>query len=1125
MHRLFPIFLLLIVGGLCFFGSPYTNAQQQENLINNGGFENGVNGWQWEKWNNKPQPGYLNRQEAYEGLASYTYTLPDSKNEERLLMTSIRPIDPDQDYELSLALSCKDMPERGLVVNLLQWGTEKNGENGKVSPQSWIFIPKGSGVKELIRTGGTHDWQVFTIRIPAETIKPTTKHLTLMLRNSGIRDGVVGVDAVSFKPVEKVSATEDKSSPAPAATTVQTSNKKKVDAGWSYQVNDPAVLRHEKSPRLMVRATPEKSLYTVGQPPTITVDVQPIENAKVSWQVLDGFGNQAAASKSMSCDQPRTLDVTLPKGLGYYEVVAQVERDGQVLKEARRSIGLLSPIPQATANTPAEPFGLWVQGRDHYAQLGVRWTRMAFYPDAYARNPKGYVEKIKQRLDDLRAEGIHVLMYPKGFPKEIEKTQKVIKQSPENWEVVKQFWSEMVQALAGHVDVWGVINEPYEGMWTGDNELIIKYWSLMSQVIDQYDPDTPLIGPSLNTNKPHMMQQYQQLVEMGLLQWLDGIELHTYTADVMPANAQFADKIAQTRAVTQEGGRELPLYSSEMGYAADYDHELDQARYTTRSMLWIKRLDLKMVIWHMFSWPQGPNLLQRNFATFRNGKDKGAVPQPRPAGVAYGVVTRQLSGAAFRRELDYLGPGVEAFVFEREGQPLLAVWALSPAAREISLAVDRPQVEVTDIFGRSRKLSTQNGVLTLPVDGSPQFVSMLPQHMLNAQSFAAVDEQILLLPGNVGETAVVISNPTSRSIEVTSQPISKTGWEIAMASGPWSLEPGQSVRVPVRIKSAKQAAVGDETMFVKLFMDGRYASPVALPIRVQPQVDFVKVTPGLDASGRPVLRGQVVRHDTQLDEATLQLKGQTRSEKVTFDERDTAEFVLPVGSVASDQLQAMELTLAGDDGRMTTHQGRYSFVSSQNVEGLAIDGQLDEWSVSKTDAPFAVQWTYTPEALVLGVAVQDQRHLQDRPVDSMWMQDSLQIAVAPMDESQFVREPVSEMSESRHVEFALALNQGQVRMHRSMTPNMSLAPIGEVADDRFDAAIQHAKDQTIYEVALPWSELGLHPLKSGDLLKVSVLLNQDDGDGRKTVEWFGGIVKRKSPAMFGHLILQQPAEQ
>src|SRR3546814_20427037 len=94
---------------------------------------------------------------------------------------------------------------------------------------------------------------------------------------------------------------------------------------------------------------------------------------------------------------------------------------------------------------------------------------------------------------------MRVIAYPK-HPHPYQVSREVIEDTPEAWRALEAWWTKMVRSLAGHVDAWGVINEPMWRRWTGDHELILRYWALLRRTGDPSDPDPPLIGPPLPPN-------------------------------------------------------------------------------------------------------------------------------------------------------------------------------------------------------------------------------------------------------------------------------------------------------------------------------------------------------------------------------------------------------------------------------------------------------------------------------------------------------------------------------------------------------------------------------------------------------------------------------------------------
>lgn len=492
-------------------------------------------------------------------------------------------------------------------------------------------------------------------------------------------------------------------------------------AAPSYSTENPAVLVEDADSPLAIVATPDRALYRRGALPRITIRAAALPDDVLSWQVRDAFGT-VLDEGSRTADSGAKADLELAPGHGYYEVVATIERDGTRVASARRSIGALTEPPPAVGD---EPFGLWIQGSELYPELGVRWTREGIYWRSYASRGMDYLEnRIELFEHRFRDRGIRVIAYPK-HPHPNQVSREVIEDTPEAWRELETWWTEMVRTLAGHVDAWAVINEPTWKSWKGDNELILRYWQLMRRIVDRYDPETPLLGPSLSTDYASQLATYQDLLDRGFGELIDVVEMHTYTDTPEeswgPATRQVAE---MTRKAT---GRSLPVWSTEHGYTATYDEELEQARLLVRSLLEAKRIGYPVVIWHMFGNPQGSDRREVQFAIFRGARERDIQPQPRPAGLAYGATTRQLAGATYQGGIEGLPPGVESYVFARGDERLVALSSNGSEPVTVTLAADpNNPPTITGMFGHEEATEVRDGEITVTLGRDPIFIGPLP---------------------------------------------------------------------------------------------------------------------------------------------------------------------------------------------------------------------------------------------------------------------------------------------------------------------------------------------------------------------------------------------------------------
>ena len=1084
---------------------PPRPAAPSGNLFDNGGFEDGTENWSWQG----DEPGYLDNTKPFDGNQCYVLHDADADGAGAIRMAMDSPIDTSSDYVLSLAMRGENIESKQVEVNLLQFSDpDKPGK--KVL--GWVSVPAGSGVNRLIAPQGTFGWKIFEKKIPADAIDDRTHTLNLYVRNHALDSALVAVDNVRL-------ARADAEQPADLKPAV------------TYMTGDPCVVKKTPS-SLAIRVEPERDLYRAGEVPAVSVAATVARpDATLRWTLLNGKKETLKQKTGIPFDAKHTVDVPLPAGHGYYEVVAEALVDDRVVDQVRRSLGVLtSPAP----TEGEEPFGLWVQGSGLYPELGVRWIRTAFYPDLMRQRGEDYVRERREQLQFYHDNDIRVLAYPKGIPRRIRGvSKKIIQDKPEAWDILEQEWTRMVKAFKDDVDMWGVINEPYRGMWKGNNELITRYWSLMRRIVDRHDPGKPLIGPSLNTNKPHMQRQYRELLEAGFGKLVDGIEIHTYTSHRMPEDEHWNRSTALTRKMTREAlGSTLPLYSTEMGMSAEYDQEFFHAAYTARCFLWAKKLDYKMIMWHMFSWPQGGRKYQRNFALFRNSKQGNGIPvQARPAGVSFGVLTRQLAGASYTTELDYLGPTIKAFVFERnrDRAPMLALWSLSKQPRAVRIAVNVPETTVTDVFGRKRTLATENGILNVTAEMAPVYIAPVAPHLLETRPLVETEGAVRVLPGADRDTVVpfTIANPMPNPATLRIEPAVSDDWSMTFSRAQWRLESGASADANVRVRAAAAVEPGNKQLFLKVYADGKYVRAASLPVEVQAPLELVDVTPALQR-GEPAFSGVLKRNDPRLDKTQVSLPEGDAEVTVALGGAQT-EFVLPAPALQPDVLQKVTVRASAPGIRHPAQQSLdASFIGAERVEANAsrrIDGRLDDWrsfSSEQAAADFAVLWAWEPEALYLAVRVRDDKHVLNTGSDTMWRQDSIQLGLAPNKTGQLLREPISEMWESYFKELNLGLMDGDEVLHCSRTMNRETGDMGTVPPGAVERAVRRAGSTTLYEMRLPARYLGFKPFELGDVLRAAVLINRtDDGETREVWEWFKGIMSAKSPDLFGHVILTE----
>ncbi|GGG65785.1 prolyl oligopeptidase family serine peptidase [Paenibacillus radicis (ex Gao et al. 2016)] len=203
----------------------------------------------------------------------------------------------------------------------------------------------------------------------------------------------------------------------------------------------------------------------------------------------------------------------------------------------------------------------------------------------------------------------------------------------------------------------------------------------------------------------------------------------------------------------------------------------------------------------------------------------------------------------------------------------------------------------------------------------------------------------------------------------------------------------------------------------------------------------------------------------------------------------------------------------------------YTYVAEKQKQPLTIDGSLEEWDLSHAyplnrQSQLRIQDYSSPENfggqgwiswdkdnVYLALQIKDEHHVQRETPFNIYLGDSLQFSFRVANESGGFQ--------GAH-EFGAALHEnGSTMTFRWLSPPSF--KLGEIDD--LKAGISHKDGTTTYELALPWEEIGVTEPLEGQQLKFSLLVNNNDGQGRMGwVEYNSGI-GYKDPEAFGDLFL------
>ena len=166
-------------------------------------------------------------------------------------------------------------------------------------------------------------------------------------------------------------------------------------------------------------------------------------------------------------------------------------------------------------------------------------------------------------------------------------------------------------------------------------------------------------------------------------------------------------------------------------------------------------------------------------------------------------------------------------------------------------------------------------------------------------------------------------------------------------------------------------------------------------------------------------------------------------------------------------------------------------------------------SLKQKSAEIKLQWD--DKALYLLAVVNDYKHVQPYHGEEVWQGDNIQLGV-----------------DARHTAWR-GLSEGktppfaEIGLSRTDTGDEAYRWLWQAGPCK-GIALKTARigNQTIYQAALPWGELGPVVPKAVDAIGLSLLINGNDGEGRDGwLEWYSGIgYGPKDPRKYGTFVLR-----
>jgi hypothetical protein len=550
-----------------------------------------------------------------------------------------------------------------------------------------------------------------------------------------------------------------------------------------------------------------------------TFTIQKAEGNSLAWRVTDFWGKKVASATEAIIGMEKKVE--LPKlGNGYYTFQVEVFSGSQSLGVAKNTFAILPTID--LKQTPSSLFGVvthfgqtWdLEMLPLVAQLGAKNIRdeMFWHPIEQEKGEYTFPTLYNEIEQKSRKYGLDPLilltyvnpLYDHGYTPYSNGGRKGFanygKAVLDKYPKIK--WVEVYNEFNIAIGDIG------EGPADSKPEYYYKLLKETYTTIKASHPEVTVVGA---TTAGLPWDWLEELFKLGGLKYMDAVSVHPYRYPFPPEDT-FEDIVRLNNLIKKyNGGKMKPIWGTEVGWPTQLDNrgvgEGVQARYAVRSYVQALAVGMEKLFWYDFM-NDGLGSLENehNFGLVRFATDPLGKYAPKPAYVAYGIMTRQLTGKPYIKQVT-VGDGIYNYVFGKGNMQMQVLWSIQP--KTLALKTDKALV-ITDIMGKASTLTPgKDGYAYLAVTENPVYVS-------GSVTTVKVSGKLMLThEENVKDEPVTVS----LSIDNTKLPknVLIGTLEIEGKRVPFNVKAGEKKQIKVKLP----AIDNDQTVYGKVVVNGK----------------------------------------------------------------------------------------------------------------------------------------------------------------------------------------------------------------------------------------------------------------------------------------------------------------
>lgn len=727
----------------------------------------------------------------------------------------------------------------------------------------------------------------------------------------------------------------------------------------------------------------------------------------------------------------------------------------------------------------------------------------------------------------------------------------------------RQRWLDVtmgiIDQLHGSLDSWEISNESNIKDPLGDDKRA-KDNALLDMLVypkikESYSDVS--VGSCQMSSLSDAKQWFDNYFAAGGVGMQDAISIHPYTFKVDPITDDITDKngsltggsLYDVRDVMEKYNLDVPVWASEYGFAAYYQqcyNDWLQACWDVQQYMQMTEENLvdKMFLFRFDNTSNEPRSnRESNFGIVHSGeRDFYNRYAAKPGYLSQSNMNIMMHDAEYISKIK-LNRNTVGYRYKKTdtNEEMFTMFTKNDAdIMSVDLGVNK--VLLTDIYGNEQVLTSDDGVYTFTITEAPMYCTGKFTKFETVDKSKAYPSDVIIGASSSTKSSVEIVNNSDKELTAVIETQADSTIDIANTV---TLKPGKN-KVDFSIGATTVADVEYIDITIKDGDDVCFKGSTA--VHYSPVISM-EISLAIDENGRWKIGADITNNSTESDvTGTFKLitpeniAAECDSQTITVEagKTDKAEIYLPEEIDTSKSITGLVGFVLDEESGSGAYVSRtmdFAY-APKTKQPVTIDGNLDEWSegfiyLNRTDqfesvigynnvyngpddlwAKVAVMWD--DDNFYFAGEVHDDVHYATAVTPmNIWMVDSFQLGI--------VYDPYDQLTSLQFEEIAISNLDGVPTLYRHKTYQTGLADSTQV--EGANLAIKQDGEVTYYELSVPWKSIHadyMPALEPGCELSFSVLLNENDSDGRKGFYMLGdGIANSKNSDLFVKLYLSE----